>query len=342
MIIRLIPPSWARWLVGDPTDWLKRPQALAATGAPPTDIELRVPDDGFIEYAWMDAEGRVRPDPGNPRQAANPWWPNARLLVGERYAPAPELASLPAAPQGQLDRLRVPSRALGATRRALVYTPACCLGDVPRALPVVYVQDGVATHHIAELDRVLELLLARGELSPARLVFVQPEERDEEYRFHPGFEAFMLEELIPFVEARYPCSGERLLMGASLGGLVSATLALKHPTRFAGVIAQSGAFLFGPGDDLETYDRGGEWVVHELRRRPVEDIAHLRWTLDCGTVEWLTPVNRRLVAALRRRGLPFHYGERNAGHNWANWRDGLPSLLRHALGPGSGLAASDT
>lgn len=299
-------------------------------------LPVRVPEDGFVEYAWMDADGRVRPDPGNPMKANNPWWPNARLLLGPRYKPAPELAQLDGAPRGRLERLSVHSDALKQERRLLVYSPSASLEEPGRPLPVVYVQDGLAMHHVGQLDRILELLLARGELRPAHLVFVVPVVRSREYRFDPAFEAFMLEELIPDVEARLPVSGERLLMGASLGGLLSATLALKHPERFSGIIAQSGAFLFAPGEDLDEHYRGGEWVVHELRRRPVEEISHLRWTLDCGTIEWLTPVNRRLIAALRRRGQDFYYAERNAGHNWANWRDGLPALLRHALSPGSG------
>ena len=56
----------------------------------------------------------------------------------------------------------------------------------------------------------------------------------------------MIEEVLPLVEANHRSSGERLLLGASLGGLVSATLALLEPDLFSAVIAQSGAFLGTP------------------------------------------------------------------------------------------------
>jgi predicted alpha/beta superfamily hydrolase len=55
-----------------------------------------------------------------------------------------------------------------------------------------------------------------------------------------AFEAFLLEELGPFLEARYPVAMKRsVLFGHSLGGLFTANLLARHPDAFAGYIIAS-------------------------------------------------------------------------------------------------------
>jgi enterochelin esterase family protein len=58
--------------------------------------------------------------------------------------------------------------------------------------------------------------------------------------------------------------------------------------------------------------------------------------LDCGTLEWLLPSNRRLAEALRQGGHVVQQVERSAGHNWVNWRNGVADGLRFCLGRAAG------
>ncbi|HTD42190.1 MAG TPA: alpha/beta hydrolase-fold protein [Mucilaginibacter sp.] len=51
------------------------------------------------------------------------------------------------------------------------------------------------------------------------------------------FIAFIEDELIPYIEGRYPVSSERILMGHSLGGLTTINILLHHPEMFSGYIA---------------------------------------------------------------------------------------------------------
>ena len=313
------PPAWATHLVGDPTDWLRAPLPL------PLAQPLTLPDDARVEYAFLDAHGTVRADPSDAGGARNPWWPQARALVGSAYHPDPLLARLDEAPAGTLTRHRIESTSFKRPRRVLVYAPA---GHVEASLPVVFVQDGVAWHHIGQLDRVLEALLADGRARPARLVFVEPQDRTREYRFDEAFARFMIDELVPWVDGAFPGTGERMLMGASLGGLVSGWLAWERQGLFSTVIALSGAFLFGPGDDPAESFQGTEWLVQQIRAEPPRQI---RWVLSSGTFEWLTPANRRLYDALSRQGYDVSYRERSGGHNWTTWRDEVSNLLGIAL-----------
>ena len=321
MIVPLTPPPGATHLVGDPTDWMKAPQPVAEV--PPS---LEVPDDAWLELAWLDARGRVLQDPTLPLPAGNPWFPAARAVAGPRYRPDPLLADVDAAPAGRVTRHKIVSTALGQARRVMLWSPA---GHEDAALPLVVAADGVAMRYLSRLDRILATLVARGEARPAHVLFVEPVDRDVEYRYHEPYRAFVLDEALPLAEAHVRCTGERVALGASLGGLVSAWMAWTRPDVFQTVVALSGAFLIGPGDDPSDPFHGSEWLVHQVRNSPPKP---LRWALDCGTFEWLTPVNRRLHGALARAGYDVSYGEHASGHSWVTWKNAMPALLRRALG----------
>ena len=51
------------------------------------------------------------------------------------------------------------------------------------------------------------------------------------------FIAFIKDELFPYIEAKYPVSSERILLGHSLGGLTTINILLHHPEMFSGYIA---------------------------------------------------------------------------------------------------------
>ncbi|MCK9911829.1 alpha/beta hydrolase-fold protein, partial [Microbacteriaceae bacterium K1510] len=68
------------------------------------------------------------------------------------------------------------------------------------------------------------------------------------------YKRFFAEELLPYIEDRYPIRREpkcRVLAGDSLGGTVSLHLALDYPEHFAHVLSLSGAFLQPTLDRIE-------------------------------------------------------------------------------------------
>ena len=158
--------------------------------------------------------------------------------------------------EGRVLRKRLESRHLGQTRRLIFYTPK---GFGEEKWPTIYVQDGTAYYRIARLADVLETLLKENLIRPAHLVFIEPIDRSAEYRFNPDYRAFISDEVLPLVEEELNTTNERIAMGASLGGLLSATLALHHPETFQTVVAQSGAFLGSP-EELDFYAGKSSWV----------------------------------------------------------------------------------
>lgn len=308
------PPAWATHLLSDADDWLHAPRPVA-------DLQpLTLPDDVWFEYAWLDGEGTPRPDPDGV-SAENPWWPHACRLQGPDYADHPVVAAGGGGPAGRLERFRLGSEFLGGERYLFHWS-----SDGPDAPgPLILFQDGKAYWHHGAAGASARVLRRRGEIPPVHLAFLQPESRTREYAFNPDYERFVHEEALPALGERLAIRGRPRLVGASLGGLCSAWLALRRPDAFAAVVAQSGAFLMAPDDTpLDPY-AGGEWLLGELRAGRGRD---LRWHLDCGTLEWLHAPHRRLAAALADGGFDHAVRESHLGHNWRNWRNGLPEALR--------------
>jgi enterochelin esterase-like enzyme len=315
-------PSWATRIISDLTDMERSPHPVDAGKV--SSFRLTLPDDVYFEYAFIDGDGKVRADPANPERGTNPWFPEVSALFGPDYRASSYAELPPDTAYGRLDRHRLESEALGGMRRLTTYTPR---GRESESLPLVLVHDGPAFLRIANLPGVLEALLSEDRIRPARLAFVEPADRTGEYGFSRPYREFTLGELLPFIERSYEGTGERVLLGASLGGLVSATLALLHPDEFAAVATLSGAFK-GTPDDRDFYRSEESWVLERIRTHPG---PRQRWYSDVGTFEWLTDVNREVDRALREAGVEHEYAERNAGHNWVNWRNGLAAALSFTL-----------
>lgn len=107
---------------------------------------------------------------------------------------------------------------------------------------------------------------ARGMMAPAIVVSIgfirgQPSSRNEDFTHRPftadgetrggggaAFEAFLLEDLKPFIEARYPADpAGSVLFGHSLGGVFAANVFADNPEAFAGYIIASVVVPRDPG-----------------------------------------------------------------------------------------------
>lgn len=319
MRVELTAPTWATHILSDLTDWQKGP--LAVDQLQP----FTIADDAYFEYAFQNAQGERKPDPANHNPGMNPWWPYASNIMGPTYRPDPlaEISGTRAA--GRLLRLDYDSKLLGQTRRVLIYSPA---GMAQESLPVILFQDGKAYYGWGKVPQIMDRLLERNEIEPAHLVFLPPKDRTKEYAFNDLYLDFIVVELLPYLGNRISCDGRRVAWGASLGGLLSAQLAWRHPDLFGKVVSQSGAFLFSPDMDKKNPFAGDESFPKQVLNEAPRDI---QWHLDCGTMEWLAQSNRNLEAALQSREASVSLSFRNAGHNWVNWRNGIPAGLRFAL-----------
>ena len=158
-------------------------------------------------------------------------------------------------------RLTIRSDALDADRPIFVRLPAG-YEESSDSYPVLYFTDGEG------IDRrampIIESLIQAGTI-PELIVVGIPHQGKRHTDLTPTattdrpgsgdgepFLGFLIEELMPEIEARYRTGSIRLLFGHSLGGLLSAYALVRDPASFDGFIASSPVIAW---DD---------WYVREL------------------------------------------------------------------------------
>jgi predicted alpha/beta superfamily hydrolase len=165
----------------------------------------------------------------------------------------------------------VPFDVDGVARSVRVYTPPGYDGNPLRRYPVVYMQDGKNLFFPDEafagnewrVDETMDRLDQMNAIRKAIVVGIHPADRMREYT-KPGYDAygrFLVEQLKPWVDAGYrtrPGRNDTVVMGSSLGGVVSLYLAWQHPDVFGRAACLSSTF--GVFDDL--FER----IAHEPRR----------------------------------------------------------------------------
>lgn len=330
MIYNIEIPDWAVEIYSDFSDWERH--SVAANDVAPNGIwNIELSEDAYFEYCFVDAEGKMQADPANDNKADSPWYPAARAIYGPNYQAStylnPEKVDL-----NQLERYKIDSNHLqpdlAERRRIMSYTPK---GFEGAELSIVYIQDGLAYARVAQLPLVLETLLKEKKVKPAHLVFIEPRDRSIEYPYNASYQNFVMEEVLPMMESKLGFNGDRVAMGASLGGLVSSLLAWNYPEHFQTVVSQSGAFLGSP-EDMDYYGSQHSWLLEQINTSDPERFAHpLSWYVDCGNLEWLRNINQDMYQALETKGYRTASQFRNAGHNWVNWRNGLADALKFAL-----------
>ena len=168
---------------------------------------------------------------------------------------------------GRFMRHTLVSKHLGGERAVTVRLPDSYSPE--KQYPVVYLKDGQNMFDRRTsfggkewgVDETFSSLSAQGRVPEAILVAVDNGgvRRLEEYTHvqdpkHGGgqgekYEEFFMGELLPAVESTYSVDAKkRVLMGSSLGGLVSLAIGLNHPTAFAAIGALSSSVWWADGD----------------------------------------------------------------------------------------------
>jgi predicted alpha/beta superfamily hydrolase len=231
-------------------------------------------------------------------------------------------------------------------RDVLVYLPPGYEGGT-RRYPVLYLQDGQnlfdgATSFIPgqewRVDETAERLIRRGSIEPLIIVGIYNagELRADEYTPTPDPRAkaggkadvygrFLVEEVMPFIDARYRTLGGTAntgVGGSSLGGLVSLHLAVEYPHVFGKVAVLSPSVWWD-----------GRSILERARRlKPHRD---LRVWLDMGTKEGEGALRdaRLLRDVLRASGLRpgrelKYFEARGAPHSELAWAKRVGPVLR--------------
>jgi enterochelin esterase family protein len=289
-------------------------------------LGLELPEGSRVEYKLeivRGAERRLIQDPLNNSRANDPFGSNSVVHAAGYEVPDWTLPD-PLARRGSLERLAVASDVFGGVRPVSVYLPARFRRS--RRYPLLVVHDGEDYLRYSSLETVLDNLIHRLEIQGMVVALIQSPDRMREYGDDERHAEFLVRELVPLLEQRYPLVGTpeaRGLVGASLGAVASLAAAWRHPGFFHHLLLQSGSFVF---TDIGEHGRGPAFdavvrFMNEFRRdpgRPAEQVF-----VSCGMYESLIYYNRSLVPLLQATGMAVRWSEARDGHNWENWRDRL-------------------
>ena len=289
-----------------------------------------LPRRSRFEYKFdvvRNGRGEWIRDPLNPHLAHDPFGANS-VCQGAGYVVPDWSEHDPDSRQGQLIDVMLPKTPWGTSRPLTVYLPARYRKS--RRYPLLVVHDGGDYLKYASLKAVLDNLIHRLEVAPLIVALTHPKDRMTEYPDDPKHAAFIVNQVVPFMEDTFPLYGtpaNRCLMGASFGGVASLSVAWRNPGVFGKLLLQSGSFAF---TDIGEQRRGPAFdrvvkFVNAFRENPGRPSD--RVFLSCGTYESLIYENRSMVPFLQGTGMDVRYDEARDGHNWENWRDRLQAGL---------------
>lgn len=201
--------------------------------------------------------------------------------------------------------LTIQSKTLGETRRVNVYLPPGYDTRDGRRYLVLYMPDGGMAEDFSHVATDVDAAIRAGKMRPAIVVGIENTERrrdmtgptdvESDRKIAPRvggsarFRAFVRDELMPMVRARFPGKGETAIVGESLAGLFVLETFFQEPAMFDTYIALSPSLWWNGGALVRS-------AAERLKARPKS-----RQTLYFATAgdDRQEDAANKLVAALR-------------------------------------------
>jgi esterase/lipase superfamily enzyme len=143
---------------------------------------------------------------------------------------------------------------------------------------------------------------------------------------HVQFETYVLEEVLPFVRQKN-ADPHLVSLGCSFGGYHAANIALRHPDRFTGMLAMSGAFdlsnfLGGYYDDDCYFNLPTHYLPNLTDPWYFDRYRHNSYVLATGWDDQCLAQNQNLDRILSSKGIPhrFYVWDSYNSHDWPTWQ----------------------
>lgn len=228
---------------------------------------------------------------------------------------------------GKIDTIVYDSKTVGASRRALIYTPPGY--NKKNRYPVLYLLHGIGGdekewYTNGKPQVILDNLYADGKLQP--MIVVLPNGRAmkddratgnimaaDKVQAFATFEKDLLNDLIPFVEKKFPVYTDRehrAIAGLSMGGGQSLNFGLGNLDKFAWV----GGFSSAPNTKRP----------EELLPNPTDAINKLKllW-ISCGDNDGLINFSERTHQYLEQHNVPHIFYIEPGVHDFKVWKNDL-------------------
>lgn len=227
---------------------------------------------------------------------------------------------------GKIDTVTYESKTVGTQRKALVYTsPGFKKGT---QYPVLYLLHGIGGDEKEWFRNgtpqiILDNLYAQGKLTP--MIVVLPNGRamkddratgdimaKDKVEAFATFEKDLLNDLIPFIEKKYPVKKDRknrAIAGLSMGGGQSLNFGLGNIDKFAWV----GGFSSAPNTKEPQQLLPDPAKAKELK---------LLW-ISCGDQDRLMSFSKRTSDYLTQNNIPHIFYVEPGGHDFKVWKNDL-------------------
>lgn len=319
-------------LAGDMNGWQTGIDALSNVSNTDMWFQLRnYPSNARLDYKFV-ADNAWILDPRNPNTVTGGYGPNSELAM-PMYVQPWEIEDRPGIPKGNLSSHTIQSTIMGSSYQVQVYLPPAY--DTNATYPTAYFHDGQEYVSLANAQHILDNLIDSNLISPLIGVFVQPNNRNDEYAFglRANYANFFSSELVQWVDSRYATridSASRATIGASFGGNISGYILANHHDVFGMHGQHSGAWW---PNNMEVLNM----VVADW------DILNLPMASVWGGYEGgLTGMWRILTDSIQFYQIPDkHLNEYPEGHSWGLWRATLDEILVE-LFPPSGIGTEES
>jgi enterochelin esterase-like enzyme len=229
--------------------------------------------------------------------------------------------------KGKIDTIVYNSKTVGTKRKALVYTPPSYSNG--SKYPVLYLLHGIGGDEKEWMKEgqpqiILDNLYAKNQLQP--MIVIMPNGRamkddratgnimaSDKVEAFATFEKDLLDDLIPFVEKKYPVLTERenrAIAGLSMGGGQSLNFGLGNLDKFAWV----GGFSSAPNTKVP------ELLVpdpDEVKRK-----LKVLW-ISCGDNDGLISISQRTHDYLFENSVPHIFYIEPGDHDFKVWKNDL-------------------
>ncbi len=279
--------------------------------------------DARLDYKFVLNGSAWILDPENPDVCQGGYGPNSELSM-PLYVQPWEIQYNAGIQHGTLVTKSIYSVNVGTNYQLYIYLPPGYDTLSSESYPAVYFQDGMEYITLGRAVNVLDNLLDSAKIRPVIGIFVTPNNRNEEYAgsLRNQYTLFFVDELVPYIDANYKTkvgAKNRLVIGDSFGGNISALISYNHPEVFGLCGLHSAAFW---PNNYEAYNL--------IINGPVEDIE---WSSIWGTYESLYPNMRSFRDYLISAGYELDWLERPEGHSWGLWRASTDRILKYFYPP---------
>jgi len=274
--------------------------------------------DARLDYKFVLNGSNWILDPENPHTCQGGFGPNSELSM-PMYIQPWEINYNPNIQHGTVLTKTIFSTIVNANYQLNIYLPPGYDSLASTTYSTVYFQDGSEYISLGRAVNVLDNLLDSSKIQPVIAVFVKPNNRDVEYAgsLRNQYRLFFVNELVPYIDENYKTKvdpKERLVLGDSYGGNISALISYNHPEVFGLCGLHSGAL-----------QPNGYEAYNLIVNGPVKDI---KWCSIWGTYEGsLTQNMNSLKDFLISASYELDWLERPEGHSWGLWRATIDRML---------------